>query len=226
MKHKNPFIALLYFFGVGVFITVPVFFVSAVDQTLTVQTLLQQIAVQLLNPIIVFLFILATLIFIWGVVLYVIGGQGDGAKMEVAKKILLWGLIGMFVMSSAWGIVNLMCNFFDTCNSQIPLSGGGGGNGAASGGGNGAASGGTAACSGQCRDAQSNIVNCSSANVCVDACGDIVCTGPPPPSPPPPGTVPQGGVCTATFECRNGLDCVLGFCNVLGPPPPPGPPPT
>src|SRR5262245_31779069 len=92
---------------------------AAVDPNLTVQTLLQRIAVELINPIIVFLFILATLIFIWGVVMYIIGSAGGGNKLEQAKKILLWGLIGMFVMSSGWGIVNLLCDFFGTCTGGI-----------------------------------------------------------------------------------------------------------
>ena len=99
----------------------PVFVAYAVDPNLTVQTLLQRIGVELINPIIVFLFILATLIFVWGIVLYVIGSQGDGNKLKTARDILLWGLVGMFIMSSAWGIVNLFCNFFDTCSGQIPI---------------------------------------------------------------------------------------------------------
>ena len=60
--------------------------------------------------------------FAWGIVQYVLGGQGSDQKMTQAKNAMLWGIIGMFIMASAWGIVSLLCDFFKSC-PQIPTSG-------------------------------------------------------------------------------------------------------
>lgn len=81
----------------------------------SVQELINKIITDILNPVIVFLFVLATVLFVYGIALYLIGGQGDETKLDKGKKIILWGIIGMFVMSSAWGVVSLLCDFFGTC---------------------------------------------------------------------------------------------------------------
>lgn len=81
----------------------------------TLQALVDKIITEVLNPIITLLFILATVVFMWGVISYIIGGKGDPKKLEDAKRIILYGLIGMFVMVSAWGFVKILCNFFETC---------------------------------------------------------------------------------------------------------------
>ena len=71
------------------------------------------------------LFALATVIFIWGVIQYVIGAQGNDAKLLQGKKAILWGIIGMTIMVSAWAIVGILCSSFvqwggtGTCPSSI-----------------------------------------------------------------------------------------------------------
>ncbi len=79
-----------------------------------IQTLLNRIQTQILNPIVDILFVLATIVFLWGVIQYVIGSQGDGKKLQQGKQIMIWGIIGMFIMASAWGIVGILQNFFGT----------------------------------------------------------------------------------------------------------------
>src|SRR3989338_4327314 len=43
-------------------------------------------------------------------------GIVNQAKLDKGKKIMFWGIIGMFIMASAWGIVRILCNFFETCS--------------------------------------------------------------------------------------------------------------
>lgn len=74
--------------------------------------LIDKITSQVLNPVIVLLFTLATIMFLWGIIQYVIGSQGDTGKLEKAKNVILYGIIGMFIMASAWGIVGILRNFF------------------------------------------------------------------------------------------------------------------
>lgn len=83
-------------------------------QARTINDLVQTIIREAINPLIRLLFAVAFAIFIWGIVIYVIGMQGDEKKIDQGKKVILWGLIGIFIMASAWGIVKLLCDFFQT----------------------------------------------------------------------------------------------------------------
>jgi hypothetical protein len=82
----------------------------------TVKELVTAIQTGIINPVISLLFALATALFIWGVVMYVIGSKGDQRKLERGKNVMIWGIVGMFIMVSAWGIIRILCQFFGTCN--------------------------------------------------------------------------------------------------------------
>ena len=85
---------------------------------MTAHDLIAKITSQILNPLIVLLFALATVLFGWGVVRYIMGSQGGSdATVTKAKDIMVWGIIGMFIMASAWGVVYLLCDFFGTCGN-------------------------------------------------------------------------------------------------------------
>lgn len=47
---------------------------------------------------------IALLVFFWGLVKFIFA-QGDETAKADAKKIMLWGLIALFVMVSVWGLV-------------------------------------------------------------------------------------------------------------------------
>lgn len=84
---------------------------------MTVTQLINNITTQILNPLITLLFAVATLMFTWGVVQYVLGSQRSDQRTTQAKNAILWGIIGMFIMASAWGIVSILCQFFGTCQN-------------------------------------------------------------------------------------------------------------
>jgi len=83
----------------------------------TIECILTKIKGEVLDPIIAILFVLATIIFLWGVIQYVIGSQGNEQKLILGKKVMLWGIIGLTIMASAWGIVKILCDFFGTCGA-------------------------------------------------------------------------------------------------------------
>ena len=56
------------------------------------------------NPILI---ACAFLVFGWGVVKFVTAG-GDPQKRAVAKSMLMWGVIGIFILASLYGIVTLL----------------------------------------------------------------------------------------------------------------------
>lgn len=47
-------------------------------------------------------FIAALLFFFWGVAKYI---RSEGSGKDEGKKIMVWGVIALFVMSSVWGLV-------------------------------------------------------------------------------------------------------------------------
>ena len=50
---------------------------------------------------------LAMLVFIWGVLKF-IRNAGDEGERETGKQVMLWGLIGLFVMASVWSLVAIL----------------------------------------------------------------------------------------------------------------------
>jgi hypothetical protein len=51
------------------------------------------------------LFVIALLLFFWGIVKYL---WSVGAGKEEGKKIMIWGIVALFVMSSIWGLVSFI----------------------------------------------------------------------------------------------------------------------
>lgn len=67
------------------------------------------------NSVIPLFFALAVVMFIWGVVQYVINGD-DEAKKTKGKQFMIWGIVGLAVMVSIWGLVNILTNTFGVRN--------------------------------------------------------------------------------------------------------------
>lgn len=57
------------------------------------------------------LMVLATVVFLWGIILYVIAG-GDKEKIETAKNYIVWGIVGLFVMLTMWALTRSICSMF------------------------------------------------------------------------------------------------------------------
>ncbi len=65
--------------------------------------------VGLLNIVVVpVIFALAFLVFVWGVVNYYFFHANDEKKREEGRAFVLWGLLGMVVLFSVWGLVKLV----------------------------------------------------------------------------------------------------------------------
>ena len=58
------------------------------------------------------IFAIAFLSFLWGIVHYFIIGGHEPAKQEAGRSFLFWGLLGMAVLFSVWGLVNMVLATF------------------------------------------------------------------------------------------------------------------
>ena len=62
---------------------------------------------QIITPIIYLLFSLAIVYFLYGVYVFIKNAESPEKRSEGAKSII-WGIIGMFIMISVKGIINLI----------------------------------------------------------------------------------------------------------------------
>jgi hypothetical protein len=73
----------------------------------SVDTLLNNINKVIINPLIGFLFALAMVYFIYGVTRYLLSPDNEEVRKE-SRSQMLWGIIGMFIMVSVFGIIHLV----------------------------------------------------------------------------------------------------------------------
>ena len=62
---------------------------------------------RLVGALVPVLITLALVVFFWGLVRYLWSSKGSAEKLEENKKLMIWGLVVLFVMVSVWGIVRL-----------------------------------------------------------------------------------------------------------------------
>lgn len=75
----------------------------------SVTTLMKSINRVVINPLIVFLFALALVYFLYGVAQFIMNG-GNDEKRTTGKSHMMWGIVGMFIMVSVFGIMRIILN--------------------------------------------------------------------------------------------------------------------
>lgn len=69
------------------------------------------------NVIVPVLFAVAFIVFLWGAFnTFILGANSDDVK-EKGKSLMLYGLIGFFVMVSIWGLVNILVGTISFSNN-------------------------------------------------------------------------------------------------------------
>ncbi len=74
-------------------------------------TLFSNIVSNILKPIIDLLFVLALIYFIFGVIVF-IKNADNAEKRKEGYNHIIWGVVGMFIMLSTNGIINLILATF------------------------------------------------------------------------------------------------------------------
>ena len=80
--------------------------------------------INIINGVLVpVLFAIAFIVFLWGAFyVFILGAQSEETK-EKGKNLMLWGLIGFFVMVSIWGLVNILTGSVSFGNNTGPTGG-------------------------------------------------------------------------------------------------------
>jgi len=85
-----------------------------------VDTLLGRISVWI-NDALPILMSLAVLLFVWGVVVYIFNA-GNEEKRKQARGYMIWGVIGLFVIVSVWGLVSFIGSSTGINQGVIPIA--------------------------------------------------------------------------------------------------------
>ncbi|HAE36803.1 TPA: hypothetical protein DCX66_03450 [Candidatus Nomurabacteria bacterium] len=88
----------------------------------SVVTLMGKVNDVIINPIIIFVFVLATVYFLYGLIQYLISPDNEEIRTS-SKSHMLWGIVGMFIMISVFGIMNIILNTLGEENIKIESDG-------------------------------------------------------------------------------------------------------
>ena len=79
--------------------------------SLNINSLLNKVNEFVLNPLIILLFVVALIVFLWGLVEF-ISKAGSEEGRETGKRNMVWGVVGMFIMVAVYGIIKLILATF------------------------------------------------------------------------------------------------------------------
>lgn len=90
-----------------------------------VSTLMGRINEQVINPLIMVLFSVAFVRFVIGLFTFFHAKSGNGGdeSIEQGKRHLMWGIVGMAIMVSVFGIMSFMTNTLGVKNAASHLDG-------------------------------------------------------------------------------------------------------
>ncbi|MCR4284188.1 MAG: hypothetical protein NUV64_02640 [Parcubacteria group bacterium] len=79
--------------------------------TTDADTLINNIAVKILNPFIGLMISVALLLFIYGVIEFIAGADNEDKRAQ-GKQHIIWGVVGLFIMVGVFGLIRIIINFW------------------------------------------------------------------------------------------------------------------
>jgi hypothetical protein len=74
---------------------------------MSTEILIQRILDNIVNPIILLMVVVSVVVFLWGVFQFVRNAESSEERKKGGLHIL-WGSVGLFIMVTAYGILNLI----------------------------------------------------------------------------------------------------------------------
>lgn len=88
----------------------------------SVATLMQSINKNIINPIIFLLFALAAVYFLYGLAQYLLSPNNEEVRKK-SKSVMLWGLVGLFIMVAVFGIMRIILGTLKVSNIKVNNNG-------------------------------------------------------------------------------------------------------
>lgn len=83
------------------------------------QTLLEKAVQAIVNPIIQVIFAIALVIFVYGIFEFVRGADRPDVRTK-GQQHIMYGLIGLLIMTSVFTIINILLNTIGVTGSDVP----------------------------------------------------------------------------------------------------------
>jgi hypothetical protein len=77
----------------------------------TTEVIIDRLVELIINPLILLVFAAGFFYFMWGLVKFLFNST-SGEASDDGKQHMLWGIVGMFIMVSAWGILTILLDTF------------------------------------------------------------------------------------------------------------------
>ncbi len=84
-------------------------FSNTLKQNPAIKDIMAKVSDNIVSPIVAVLFLVAFVVFVYGM-FEMISSQDDSDKRKNGKNAILWGVIGMVIMVSVYGIIRLIAN--------------------------------------------------------------------------------------------------------------------
>jgi hypothetical protein len=84
----------------------------------SIDEFLGKVSAKVINPAIEFAFIVALVVFLWGVMEFIRGAANDKKRTD-GKNHMFWGLVGFLIMFGVWGIINIILGTFGIKGATI-----------------------------------------------------------------------------------------------------------
>ncbi len=91
---------------------------TLVAHAATIDEFLGKINAKIINPAIEFAFIVALVVFLWGVLLFIRGANNEEERKK-GRSHIFWSIIGFLIMFGVWGIINILVNTFGIKGATI-----------------------------------------------------------------------------------------------------------
>ncbi len=76
----------------------------------------------ILNKLVPLFIAIAVVIFLYGVLKYILAGGNEEVRAE-ARSMIIYGIISIFVMVAVWGFVRILVGTFFPNNNTLPIKG-------------------------------------------------------------------------------------------------------
>jgi uncharacterized membrane protein YidH (DUF202 family) len=84
----------------------------------TLDSFIGKVDTLIINPLILFLFALAIVFFLYGVLEFLMN-QANEEKKTTGKSHMLWGIVGITIMMGVWAILGIILNTLGISEDEI-----------------------------------------------------------------------------------------------------------